>query len=129
MKVACVVGARPNFMKIGPVIEAMRGRAELEPFLVRHRIRYTGGLDAETARAAREELHAHAVLITSLDLYRPTSPPAIAITMRLVSAGDEPIILWIDGASRAGDAPFRLTQGPEDVLTLGFLQSGDRRGG
>ena len=25
MKVACVVGARPNFMKIGPVIEAMRG--------------------------------------------------------------------------------------------------------
>ena len=34
MKVACVVGARPNFMKIGPVIEAMRGRPALTPFLV-----------------------------------------------------------------------------------------------
>jgi UDP-N-acetylglucosamine 2-epimerase (non-hydrolysing) len=34
MKVACVVGARPNFMKIGPVIEAMRAYPRLEPFLV-----------------------------------------------------------------------------------------------
>ncbi len=34
MKVACVVGARPNFMKIGPVIEAMRAYPRLQPFLV-----------------------------------------------------------------------------------------------
>ncbi len=34
MKVACVVGARPNFMKIGPVIEAMAGHPALEPFLI-----------------------------------------------------------------------------------------------
>jgi len=34
MKVACVVGARPNFMKIGPVIEAAAGYASLEPLLV-----------------------------------------------------------------------------------------------
>lgn len=34
MKVACVVGARPNFMKIGPVIEAMRAHPGLTPFLV-----------------------------------------------------------------------------------------------
>ncbi len=34
MKVACVVGARPNFMKIGPVIEAMRAYPGLVPFLV-----------------------------------------------------------------------------------------------
>jgi UDP-N-acetylglucosamine 2-epimerase (non-hydrolysing) len=34
MKIACVVGARPNFMKIAPVIETMGGHAALEPLLV-----------------------------------------------------------------------------------------------
>ena len=34
MKVACVVGALPNFMKIGPVIEGIRAFAGLEPVLV-----------------------------------------------------------------------------------------------
>jgi UDP-N-acetylglucosamine 2-epimerase (non-hydrolysing) len=34
MKIACVVGARPNFMKIGPVIEALRVYPDLEPVLI-----------------------------------------------------------------------------------------------
>jgi UDP-N-acetylglucosamine 2-epimerase (non-hydrolysing) len=34
MKIACVVGARPNFMKIGPVIEAARAHPGLEMLLV-----------------------------------------------------------------------------------------------
>lgn len=34
MKIACVVGARPNFMKIGPVIEALRAYPEHTPVLV-----------------------------------------------------------------------------------------------
>ncbi len=34
MKVACVVGARPNFMKIAPIIDAMRSYPSLTPFLV-----------------------------------------------------------------------------------------------
>ena len=34
MRVACVVGARPNFMKIAPILEAMRIFPELEPILV-----------------------------------------------------------------------------------------------
>ena len=34
MKVACVVGARPNFMKIGPVIEGIRKFPGLDPILV-----------------------------------------------------------------------------------------------
>jgi hypothetical protein len=90
---------------------------ELEAFLGRHRIRYTGGIDAETARAAREELHAHAVLITTLDLYRAAPPPAIALTMRLISAGDAPVILWMDAASRAGDeSPGLLRMGIVDSL-------------
>ena len=32
------------------------------------------------------------------------------------------------GAFGAGDAPLCLLQGPEDVLTFGFLEGGDRRG-
>lgn len=87
---------------LGPRFERVSAE-ELEPFLTRHRIRYTGGIDAETARAAREELHAHAVLITTLDVYRPTAPPAIAVAMRLVSTGETPVILWMDTAARAGD--------------------------
>ncbi len=34
MKVLCVVGARPNFMKILPILVAMRKRPELKPILV-----------------------------------------------------------------------------------------------
>jgi len=34
MKIACVVGARPNFMKIAPILEAMKKYPELEPILV-----------------------------------------------------------------------------------------------
>lgn len=34
MKIACVVGARPNFMKMAPIIEALRGRESMTPFLV-----------------------------------------------------------------------------------------------
>lgn len=90
---------------------------ELEPFLERHRIRYTGGVDPETARAAREELHAHAVLVTTLDVYRPSPPPAIAVSMRLVSTRGEPVILWMDAATRAGDeSPGLLRLGVVDTL-------------
>lgn len=34
MKVLCVVGARPNFMKIAPILEAMKDYSNLEPILV-----------------------------------------------------------------------------------------------
>ena len=34
MKIACVVGARPNFMKIAPILEAMKEYPALEPLLV-----------------------------------------------------------------------------------------------
>ena len=33
------------------------------------------------------------------------------------------------GTLGAGDAPLRLLQGAEDVLALGFFESGDRGGG
>ena len=34
MKIACVVGARPNFMKIAPILEAMKNYPQLQPILV-----------------------------------------------------------------------------------------------
>ncbi|NNF06887.1 MAG: UDP-N-acetylglucosamine 2-epimerase (non-hydrolyzing) [Candidatus Eisenbacteria bacterium] len=34
MKVACVVGARPNFMKIAPIVDAMSRADNLDPFLI-----------------------------------------------------------------------------------------------
>ncbi|MEK6814038.1 MAG: UDP-N-acetylglucosamine 2-epimerase, partial [Nitrospirota bacterium] len=34
MKVLGVVGARPNFMKMAPVLDALRGRDGVETFLV-----------------------------------------------------------------------------------------------
>jgi TolB-like protein len=84
----------------------------LEGFLSRHRLRFTGGVDRETARAARDELGADAILISSAVAFRPAAPPALGLTLRLVSAGDEPIILWMDHASFAGDeAPGLLGLG------------------
>jgi TolB-like protein len=86
--------------------------ADLEPFLARHRLRHTGGIDGASARAAREELGANAVLVTSLTVYSAARPPALGLTARLVSTGDEPEILWMDAFAWAGDqAPGLLGLG------------------
>jgi UDP-N-acetylglucosamine 2-epimerase (non-hydrolysing) len=34
LKIACIVGARPNFMKMAPLLAAMRGHSALEPVLI-----------------------------------------------------------------------------------------------
>jgi hypothetical protein len=75
----------------------------LERFMARRRLRYTGGIGRSTAQAIREETGTEAVLITSLELYSDIFPPKIALTSRLVSTGDNPAILWMDGIGLAGD--------------------------
>jgi hypothetical protein len=91
----------------------------LEKFLSRHRLRWTGGLDAASALAAREELGADAVLVTTVTAWRPGPPPAIGLTMRLVDTGDDPAIVWMDTAARAGDdAPGLLRLGVIDDLKV-----------
>lgn len=77
--------------------------ALLEEFLTRQRVRYTGGVDRAVALAAERELGAQALLVTSLELFRPEGPPKLAVLQRLVATGERPAILWIDAASRAGD--------------------------
>jgi TolB-like protein len=74
-----------------------------EKFMARHRIRYTGGLDRDTARAFKNEIGTDGVFITSLESYSETNPPKISLLSRLVSTGDPPVILWMEGVGLAGD--------------------------
>ncbi len=79
-------------------------------FLARHRVRYTGGVDRPTARAAREELGVDSILLASLDLRSAMDPPLFAATMRLVSTADEPEILWMDGVAHGRRRAPRLPE-------------------
>ncbi len=84
----------------------------LEKFMAKHRIRYTGGIDGSTAQAFKREADTDRVLLTSLELYSDSSPPKISLISRLVSTGDNPSILWIDGVGLAGDdSPGFLNMG------------------
>jgi hypothetical protein len=77
--------------------------AALEAIFTRHRIRYTAGLERAFARALRQEAGVHAVLIPSLETYDELSPPRVGVFARLVTTGDVPDVVWIDGAGGAGD--------------------------
>lgn len=87
----------------------------LEEFLSRHRIRYTGGIDEETAEELKREIDAEGVVIVSLEHFSEVNPPKIALTARLVSTGNNPVILWIDGIGLAGDDSPKL-------LGLGLIE-------
>ncbi|HXI03566.1 MAG TPA: hypothetical protein VNI57_10355, partial [Candidatus Saccharimonadales bacterium] len=79
------------------------GQDELDAFMRRNRMRYTGGLSGEMGRALAQETGAGAALVTSIDLYVIRGVPKAAMTSRLVSAGEAPQILWMDSAAFAGD--------------------------
>ena len=92
----------------------------LEEFMRRERLRSVGGLGSEMGHALRSATGAAAVLVTSIDLYQQAGPPRFALTARLVTAGDEPRIAWMDSAAAAGDeSPGFLGLGQiDDVLLL-----------
>lgn len=75
----------------------------LERFMAKHRVRYTAGIDEEIAHALKEETGVEGALLTSIELYSEGVVPKIALTSRLVSTGDAPTILWVDGVGMAGD--------------------------
>jgi hypothetical protein len=83
--------------------------------MARHRIRYVGGIDTATATAFMEETATEAVLVTSLELYSEATPPKIAMISRLVSTGEKPEILWMDGVGMAGDDS-------PGILDLGLIE-------
>jgi TolB-like protein len=75
----------------------------LERFIAKHRIRYSGSLDYETAQYFRRETGAEAVCITSVELYSEQAPPKISLRSRLVSTVNNAEILWMGGIGLAGD--------------------------
>ena len=93
----------------------------LERFIIKHRVRYVGGLDEMLAGNLKYETGADAVLITSVDLYKENPPPKVALTCRLVSTGNNPKILWMDGVGLAGDdsigiLELSLIEDPRELL-------------
>ncbi len=86
--------------------------AVLDAFMARHRVRYTGGVSRDLGRSLRAETGAGAVLAGTVDLYGDAYPPRMALTLRLVSAGERPLVRWMDSVSMAGnDAPGLLGLG------------------
>ena len=71
--------------------------------MAKYRVRYVGGIERVVAEALKKETGTEGVLITSLELYSDMNPPKMAMVSRLVSTGDKPVILWIDGVGLAGD--------------------------
>jgi TolB-like protein len=101
------------------------GEEALEKFMERNRVRYTGGIDERTAAAMKKETGVDGILIVSVELFSETPPPKIALTARLVSTGEMPNIIWIDGVGFAGDdAPGLLDLGliedPEVIVRKGL---------
>jgi TolB-like protein len=97
----------------------------LEKFMAKYRIRYTGGISTEIARAFKQEVNVSGVLITSLELYSDANPPKICLISRLVSTGESPSILWMDGVGLAGDdsrglLDLGLIEDPKVLLDKGM---------
>jgi TolB-like protein len=74
----------------------------LEAFMKRYRVRNTSGLNALVSKAIEEETGAEAFLITSLETYKDSDPPLVALFARLISSGEQPEILWMDSIGLSG---------------------------
>lgn len=114
----------------------------LEAFITKHRLRYLGGINEGIAQDLRWETGAEAVLITGLELYSEEVPPKIALISRLISTGNSPTILWMDGVGLAGDdsvglLELSLIKDPQILLRnavrdlsvslMGYLSSGEKK--
>ncbi len=77
------------------------GGERLDEYLAKYRIRYTGGIDPVAAKAAREDIGADAILVTTVLLWGGDAQ--VAVVSRLVSTADTPAVLWMDGYARTGD--------------------------
>lgn len=97
--------------------------AVLERLVTKHRVRYMGGLEPGFATALKQEAGLEAIVIPSLEVYDDTAGfPRAAVFARLVSTGEAPEVLWVDGKGAAGDdAPGLLGIGmiedPRELLT------------
>jgi hypothetical protein len=83
-------------------VEVVGGEV-VQRYLQLHRIRYTGGISGPAALAAKEDLGVDGLLVTWVGEWSEGPPPAVAFSMRLVSASDPPVISWIDALAARGD--------------------------
>ena len=76
---------------------------QIDEFLIKKRIRYTGSIDKITAMEARQDLNCDAVLIGSIDQYVETGNDVyVGLTLRLVESWGNSII-WMETLSNAGE--------------------------
>ena len=116
----------------------------LEKFMAKYRIRYAGGVSTEIAKAFKQDIDVSGVLITSVELYSDANPPKISLISRLVSTGENPVILWMDRVGLAGDdsrglLDLGLIEDPKVLLDKGmklmfdsmnrYLSKGSEEGG
>ena len=97
----------------------------LEKFMAKYRIRYTGGISTEIAKTFKQDINVSGVLIISVELYSDANPPKISLISRLVSTGENPVILWMDKVGLAGDdsrglLDLGLIQDPKVLLDKGM---------
>jgi hypothetical protein len=124
--VAPVKEIRQTFVeKLGSVGVDVLDEETFEKFMAKYRIRYTGGVSTEIAKAFKQEINVSGVLITSLELYSDANPPKISLISRLVSTGEDPSILWMDGVGLAGDdsrglLDLGLIEDPKTLLNKGM---------
>jgi hypothetical protein len=94
---------------------------ELDRFMARHRMRYTGGINRELAQAFLRETGTNGVLVTALEFLSEGPPPKISFLARLVTTGDNPTILWMKSLGMSGDdhpgiLGLGLIFAPEEIL-------------
>jgi TolB-like protein len=77
--------------------------AALEAFLAAHRVRYTAGLDAETAAWLRQETGVERVVVPTIELSMTAPPPKFSLIVRVISATAPPLVVWADDVAMAGD--------------------------
>jgi hypothetical protein len=82
---------------------ALLPEGELERFMARYRMRYTGGINVDLAQALLKETGTKAVLITSVEYFAEGPPPKFSFFARLVSTGDVPTVLWMKSIGMSGD--------------------------
>ena len=75
----------------------------LEDFMRRHRVRHTGGVSSRVSRAIEEETATEATLVTSLEAYEDTASPGVSLASRLISSGEEPEIVCMEGVGLSGE--------------------------
>jgi len=120
-------GVRAPVAEIGrKIMDNLRERefrllkeAELESFMKKYRMRYTGGIGSRMGSLLRDETGAQAVFVTSLESFQEQGPPKISLICRIVTTGPSPEILWMKGIGLSGD------QSP-GLLGLGLVQDSEK---